>query len=704
MCGIIGVFNHKHAQRIAKKGLEIMKNRGRDWSGSQDFAGGVLGHNLHAIVGFVKQPIKYKDSMIAANCEIYNWKELNKKYKLNARNDAELLLKLIARKGIDKIEKIKSMLDELDGVYAFCYVDLKQNKAVITRDLLGVKPIWYSFSSFLAFASEKKALLKNKIYDTIELNPRKIAIYDLKENKISYENKDFFSIDPEIKDDVNIIAKELYSLSLEAIKKRISNKKIGLLFSGGIDSVYIACLLKHLGIKFTCYTAALNEPGMDKAEDLEYAERAAKEFGLKLKAVKIGLRQTEKYIRKIIPLIESTNVVKVGVALPFYLACEIAKKDGVKVMFSGLGSEEIFAGYERHVKSTNINKECVSGLLKMYERDLYRDDVVTMANSIELRLPFLDNRLVDYALKIPPKYKINDKYKKIILRVVAERAGIPKEFSWRKKKAAQYGSKFDRAISKLAKKNGFRLKAEYLNSLSEEHNLNLGALWSTGKDSAYAAYLMQKHNYNIKCLLTVKSKEKYSYMFHTPNIDIAELHAKAMKKPILTVETKGKKEHEIKDLIKLLKTAKEKYNIDGIVNGALFSNYQRDRIEKAADSLGLKIFSPLWHKDQEEEMREIINAGFKIMLSSVAADGLNEKWLGKILSEKDVDKLVELNKKIGMNIAGEGGEFESLVLDCPMFEKEISVKKSKIIKEGKHNSFYAIEKAELKEKKEKTTV
>jgi diphthine-ammonia ligase len=690
MCGIIGVFGCEGAEKIVDKGLKVMANRGKDGSDKHSFGkSGCIGHNLHAIVDLVKQPIEADGGLIVANCEIYNWKELDEKYDLGAKNDAEMLLRLLNKKSVEGI-------NELDGVYAFCYV--KDGKVVLARDLIGVKPIWYAFSSFLAFASEKKALLANGVLDVIELNPRKIIEYDIAKNKIKYIDRGFFKIIPGNKNSLAVIKKELYVLLEEAIRKRVTDKKIGVLFSGGIDSVFIAYMLKRMGAKFTCYTAALEEEGMEKAEDLRYAEKAAAEFGFELKVAKAGLKETEEIIKKIIELIETTDVVKVGVALPFYLASRIAKKDGVRVMFSGLGSEEIFAGYERHKKSRNVNEECVSGLLKMYERDLYRDDVITMGNTIELRLPFLDKRLVEHSLKIPPKYKIDEEQNKIILRKIAEDIGISKEFYMRKKKAAQYGSKFDRAIEKLTKKRGFKLKAEYLNSLSREHNLNLGIMWSTGKDSGYAAYLMKKHNYNIKCLLTMKSSNKYSYMFHTPNVDMAKIQATAMDVPLLIQETKGEKEHELKDLKKLLKSAKKEYNIDGIVTGALFSSYQRERIEKAADSVGLKIFSPLWHKDQEEEMREIINSSFKIVLSSTAAEGLDESWLGRVLSIKDVDMLAELNVKKGINIAGEGGEFESLVLDCPIFKKEIVITKSRIIKEDKLNYFFLVEKAELKEK------
>ncbi len=144
--------------------------------------------------------------------------------------------------------------------------------------------------------------------------------------------------------------------------------------------------------------------------------------------------------------------------------------------------------------------------------------------------------------------------------------------------------------------------------------------------------------------------------------------------------------------------AKKEHRIDGVVTGALYSNYQRERIESIADSLGLKIFSPLWHMDQEMEMRNIIDAGFKIILSSVAAEGLNKTWLGRELGHKDVDKLVALNKKIGLNIAGEGGEFESLVVDGPMFKKKIQIVDAKIISDSQINAKYNIKKAKMMDK------
>ncbi|HLC71463.1 MAG TPA: diphthine--ammonia ligase [Candidatus Nanoarchaeia archaeon] len=704
MCGITGVFNHVNAFEQVRTALSILHNRGKDGVGISNFhevqhhkdinkfyplpGKCIVGHTLHAVVDDVPQPLKGK-GVLVANCEIYNWQKLNKKYKFKAKNDAQLLLYFLDEFGMDKIQ-------ELDGVYAFAYWN--KEDLYLVRDILGEKPSWFVHTSDgFAFASEKKVLEKLGYLDIQELNPRQILHYYIHGNRYETINRPFFEYLPEHKESYEKMKQTTAQLLDGAITKRIPERKFGLLFSGGVDSTYLAHYFKQQGYDFTCYTAVLDTDGTPPT-DLLAAQKAAKELGLHLKIKKVKLAEIPTYLKKIVPLIEDSNVVKVGVALTFYIACEMAREDGCKVIFSGLGSEEIFAGYERHKQSGNINQECVSGLLKMYERDLYRDDVLTMNNNLELRLPYLDVELARYALKIPGKYKLKEETGKYILREIAAEKGIPPEFAFRKKTAAQYGSKFDYAIEKLAKKNKFPSKSAYLRTLYPSHNLRLGVLFSGGKDSTYSAYIMQRQNYELACLITMRSENKESFMFQSAGVEIVELQAQAMGLPLIVGQTKGEKEKELVDLEKTITIAKEKYRLDGIVSGALFSTYQRDRIEKICDRLGLKIFSPLWHKPQEEEMKELLASGFIFILSAVAAEGLDKSWLNKIITLKEVEKLIQINRNVGINVAGEGGEFESVVLDCPLFKKKIIIEEAEIREEGKYCAHIIIRKAGLGEK------
>jgi asparagine synthase (glutamine-hydrolysing) len=696
MCGIIGVFNDPESKDKVLSGLRILKNRGRDGFGicsseevsySSDIDGletsdakDVLGHCLHSVVNVVKQPIIGKGRFVS-NLEIYNWKALNEKYGLKAENDSDLLLKLLESRGVSNLLKI---LEEVRGVYAFAY--WADDYVYLARDIIGVKPLWYSTSPCFAFASERKALTYSE--DIVELNPREILRYNTKTGQIDIIKREFFTIIPEIEDNIH---NRLQELLFDAISKRIPDKKFGLLFSGGIDSAFIAYILKKTGADFTCYTAALDE----NAKDLKAAKKVAEKLGLKLRYRVIGLERLEKYIEKIVPLIEDSNVVKVGVALPFYVACEMAREDRCKVIFSGLGSEELFGGYSRHKRSTDLNKDCYSDLLKMYERNTYRDDVITMNNNLELRVPFLDRDLVDFALKIPARYKTDGVKDKIILREIAEKLGMDSKIAWRKKRAAQYGSRFDWGIEKLAKKQGLK-KSQYLKIFGTS-NPKLGVLFSSGKDSTYSMHVMERQNYPIQCLISLISKNPESYMFHTPNVNLTKLQAEALDIPRIEQQTEGIKERELDELEEALRKAKEKYQIEGVVMGAIFSNYQRERTEKVCDRVGLKIFSPLWHIDQEMEMRQVVKE-FEVMFSSVAAQGLDSSWLGRRITEEDVDRLAELNKKFGINVAGEGGEFESLVLDGPLFKKRIKIEEFEIIEEDGYTARMVVKKAGLVDK------
>src|SRR3989338_1229427 len=256
------------------------------------------------------------------------------------------------------------------------------------------------------------------------------------------------------------IKKQLKQKLVEAVAKRLPKKRFGLLFSGGVDSSTIALIAKKLRANFICYSV-----GTGNSKDAAEAKKAAKQLKLRLKYKIFNLKEAERIIKKAAAITGKPDVVNVGVASVEIAAAEIAKKDGIKAFFTGLGSEEIFAGYQRHETAKDVNKECWTGLKNMWGRDLVRDCKVAAAMKISFLTPFLDKELIIEAMKIHGKYKISGSDKKIILREVAAELGLPMQFAFRKKLAAQYGSGFDKAIEKLARKSGFRCKKEYLESL-----------------------------------------------------------------------------------------------------------------------------------------------------------------------------------------------------------------------------------------------
>ncbi len=204
--------------------------------------------------------------------------------------------------------------------------------------------------------------------------------------------------------------------------------------------------------------------------------------------------------------------------------------------------------------------------------------------------------------------------------------------------------------------------------------MKLASLFSGGKDSTFAAYLAKKQGHEIKYLASIVSSNKESFMYHTANIGLVFMQSRASGIQLVSKQTFGEKEYEVEDLKILLKGL----DIEGVVCGAIESEYQKKRVEKVCNELNLKLFAPLWHRDPEEMLKEMVSSGFEIIITSVAAEGLDKSWLGRKIDESVIKDLVELRKKYEIHIAGEGGEFETFVLDCPLFAKKIQITDSEV--------------------------
>ena len=226
--------------------------------------------------------------------------------------------------------------------------------------------------------------------------------------------------------------------------------------------------------------------------------------------------------------------------------------------------------------------------------------------------------------------------------------------------------------------------------------MRLGALFSGGKDSAYALWKAMETD-EVVCLISVISKNEESYMFHTPNIGITEVQAEAMGLPLVKTVTEGVKEEELKDLKKVIEKANKMYGIEGVVTGAVESVYQATRVQRICDELDLWCFNPLWLKNQIELLREIVENQFKVIISGIFAYPLDESWLGKVIDKNIIEKLIDVKEKYQISPSGEGGEIETTVLDAPFFRKRILIKDFEV-KIDKYSGIYTMKKVELVKK------
>jgi ABC transporter with metal-binding/Fe-S-binding domain ATP-binding protein len=196
--------------------------------------------------------------------------------------------------------------------------------------------------------------------------------------------------------------------------------------------------------------------------------------------------------------------------------------------------------------------------------------------------------------------------------------------------------------------------------------VRVAALFSGGKDSCYAAHIAEQWAWDVTHLVTVRPAGEESMMFHWPNVHLTALQARAMGKAHVSIEGSGRPEEEVDELAAALRPLA----LDGIVSGAVASEYQRTRLERMGHALGLRTFAPLWHKDPLQLLRDARAAGFRAIVSGTFAEGLGEAWLGR---ELDAAAIAELAALRGVHPGGEGGEYESLVLEGPGWNQRLEL-------------------------------
>ena len=227
--------------------------------------------------------------------------------------------------------------------------------------------------------------------------------------------------------------------------------------------------------------------------------------------------------------------------------------------------------------------------------------------------------------------------------------------------------------------------------------MKLAALFSGGKDSTYAIHLAKKLSHSVDVLLTLYPYSSESHLLHYPNIKFTSLQSESMKIPQLIEEIPSTDvEDEFKKLEKLITLAKENYSIEGIVHGGILSKYQKDNFSLICKNNNLEVISPLWDTKPELYMKELLEEHFEYIISSVSSDGLDDSWLGRIMDKNRLEDLEKLQKKFGFNLNFEGGEAETFVINCPLFEKPLFIQDSSTEWDGYRGRFEILE-AKLKD-------
>ncbi|WP_456473792.1 asparagine synthetase B family protein [Candidatus Pyrohabitans sp.] len=438
MCAIAGGFSASAAGM-----LELLKHRGSDGYGI--FAGDelCLVHALHATHSRDAQPVAGCSGLVlAANGEVYNHRKLRERlasHDFKTRSDCEAILHAVEEHySGNLLEAVAEALSMLDGEFAFAVSD--GAAIVLARDFAGTKPVYFSGRNF---ASEKKALWAMG-EEASSLNPGEVVSLTKRGvGRLGVKRCSIRSVaEPEA---------ELADALVSAVKKRAEHiERFGILFSGGVDSSLIACICANLGYEPRLYAVAL--PGSLDWKRL----RIEKFLGLEVVLEEISHEDVEAAVERVLYAIEESDALKLSIAMPIYLAAELAKANGEKVLLTGQGSDELFAGYARYAAlgREELRRELRRDFERLYSVNLERDDKAAMAAQIELLHPYLDRRVVEVALSLPPELKIANGTRKYILRKAARRLGLPEDIAMREKKAVQYSTGVAKALKKLARAEG----------------------------------------------------------------------------------------------------------------------------------------------------------------------------------------------------------------------------------------------------------
>jgi len=405
----------------------------------------VLGHNLSRFCPRDRpQPVLAEDFALVFEGRLFPSPNLS---------EIERVVEMLKNAPHRNAEKI---VEKLEGSYVFAiaFADM----LIAGRDTLGLTPLYYGENeTTYALASERKALWAIGVDNPRSFPPGNVMVAS--ERDLSFKPVKTLTKPPLEPMNMEIATKRLKNLLQKSTEKRVSDlNKVAVAFSGGLDSSVITVLAQKCGVDVHLFSV-----GLENQSEVQFAETATDALGLPLHLQTYTIDDVRLILSKVLWLIEEPNMIKVAIAMPLYWVAENSSKLGFEVLLTGLGGDELFGGYQKYLREYErygvaaVRNALYHDVAKSYETNFQRDNKVCSLHKVELRLPFMDQDVVNFGLGLPIDLKITsaeDSLRKRVLRATAQKLGVPSFIARRAKKAIQYATGVNKAIRRLAKEKG----------------------------------------------------------------------------------------------------------------------------------------------------------------------------------------------------------------------------------------------------------
>ena len=456
MCGIAGWFGKQDTITINKM-LDSLPHRGPDDRGIHNTKTGTFGHTRLSIVDVAggHEPIlnEKKDKGLICNGEIYNFMDLRpaleKKYTFRTNTDTEVALHLLEEEGPDFVRK-------LDGMFSFAV--FSDDSLYLARDPVGIKPLYYGYrNGNFYFSSELKAMSHAGVEEVHEFPAG--HYYTSENGFVKYY--DVPEVNEDRDTDIETWAEKIRTTFTEAVNKRLLSDPeipVGAFCSGGLDSSLVAALAARKIPNLHTFAVGMKDENGVESDDLKASRIAAKHIGSTHHELVFTEKEYNEALPKVIQYLESYDPSLVRCAVPCYFTCKLAAQY-VTVVLTGEGADEVFAGYH-YMKNWDLQKLNAEGrrcLTNLHNINLQRADRLGMMFSLELRVPFLDTKMIELGMNIPPELKVKEdqeeKIEKWILRYAFQKNNtLPEEILWRYKVQYTQGAGCESLGEKLADK------------------------------------------------------------------------------------------------------------------------------------------------------------------------------------------------------------------------------------------------------------